>query len=384
MSEAAAADRKSSRRRSIAVATAAGEAPEEELSRVGWPLTVLRLALAPEQHPWRRGFRVRRRGPLLAVLAALLLLLLFAASGCSSTPQQSLLQRASAAMQTEGARCDTMLVSQEFQVSPQGELSDLRLTLHDLPEVVGPLRVLVRRPRFPARLELDAEGAPEFDKVLDVPARRQLTVVLRRGRGASDDWPRQTCSACRVDVELTGLFGAREALRAFFTRAMLEAGAVEGAFARQSAERAERPTQPLRAMADALSAEATRCHVQLAPALSAVLSALAQLDGARARFYARQGQEVPDAAALLRAWDSATASLEAMPALQSEARAAGWPASLKPRSAGRLRLAAAHLDLWSQIAAVGADDKPAAARWAALALAPDPAALEARAAALPP
>src|SRR4051812_21289960 len=104
MREAAAADRPSSQRRSIAVASAAEEAPEEELSRVGWPLTVLRLALSPEQHPWRRDFRVRRRGPLVAVAAALLLLLFFAASGCSSTPRQTLLQRASASAQSEGAR----------------------------------------------------------------------------------------------------------------------------------------------------------------------------------------------------------------------------------------------------------------------------------------
>jgi hypothetical protein len=384
MREAAAADRQLSQRRSVAVATAVEDAPEEELSRVGWPLTVLRLALSPGQHPWRRGFRVRRKGPILAVAAALLLLLFFAASGCSSTPRQSLLQTASAAAEGEGARCDTMLVSQELQIPPQGELSDLRVVLQDLPEVVGPLRVLVRRPRFPARLELDAEGAPDFDKVLDVPARRQFTLVLTRGRGASDDWPRQVCRSCRVDVELTGLFGARQALRAFFTRAMLEAGAVEGAFARQSAERPERPTPALRAMADALSAEASRCHVPLAPALSGLLSALSQLDAARARFYAAQSPEVPDAQALLRAWESANASLDALPALQSEARASGWPGSLRPRSAGRLRQAAAHLELWSQIAGLPAEERNAAARWAALALAPDPAALEARAAGLPP
>src|SRR3954447_4678746 len=107
MATPAAADREPHAQRRVAVASPVDEAPEEELSRVGWPLTVLRLALAPEQHPWRRGFRVRRRGPLLAVVAALLLLLFFAASGCSSTPRQSVLQRASAATGSEGARCDT-------------------------------------------------------------------------------------------------------------------------------------------------------------------------------------------------------------------------------------------------------------------------------------
>src|SRR4051812_2395200 len=118
MSKAAAADRQPSRHRRIAVATAVEDAPEDELSRVGWPLTIVRLALAPEQHPWRRDFRVRRRWPLFAVAAALLLLLLFALGGCSSTPRQSLMQGASAATQGDVARCDTMLVSQELQVPP--------------------------------------------------------------------------------------------------------------------------------------------------------------------------------------------------------------------------------------------------------------------------
>src|SRR4051812_4103398 len=238
MRKAVATDRPPSQHLRIEAATPLEDAPEEELARVSWPLTVARLALAPEQHPWSHGFRVRRRAPLVVTAIALLLLLLFAASGCSSTPQQSLHQRVSAASAAETARCDTLLVSQELQVPPDGELSDLRLTIRDIPEVTGPLRILVRRPRFPAKLQLDADVASEFDKVLDVPARRQLTLVLARTRGAGSDWPRRSCTACRVDVELTGLFGAREAAKAFFTRAMLEASAIDSALSRQTPERA--------------------------------------------------------------------------------------------------------------------------------------------------
>src|SRR4051812_3599183 len=384
MATPAAADREPHAQRRVAVASPVDEAPEEELQRVGWPLTVLRLALAPELHPWARGFRVRRFGPLAVVAAAVLLLLMLAASGCSSAPRQSLLQHASAASTADGARCDTMLVSQELQVPPEGALSDLRLTLRDVPEAVGQLRVLVRRPRFPARLQLDTESTPDFDKVLEVPARRQLTVVLVRPRGAADDWPRAYCAACRVDVELTGLFGAREGLRGFFARATAEAAAIDSAFSRQASERAEHPSPALRELATGLSAEAKRCGVPLQTALGGVLEALAQLDAARARFYATDPPQLPDAAALQKAWESAATAVETSPAAQPEARAAGWPFSLRLRAAGKLRRAGEHVALWSQIAQLPPEDQAVAMRWMALALAADPAALEARAAALPP
>ncbi len=384
MRKAVATDRPPSQHRRVEVVTPLRDAPEDELARVSWPRTIARLALDPGQHPWSHGFRVRNRAPLIAVALAVLLLLLFAASGCASAPQQSLSQRVSAATAAETPRCDTLLVSQELQVPPDGELSDLRLTIRDIPEVMGRLRILVRRPRFPARLQLDADVSPEFDKVLEVPARRQLTVVLNRTRGAGSDWPRRSCTACRVDVELTGLFGAREAARTFFSRAMLEASAIESALSRQAPERADRPTPTLRQLAGSLVGEGRRCAVPIEGPLDDVLAALGQLDAARARFYGSEGPELPDVPALLRAWDAAATSLETVPLLQAEARAAGWPASLRRRSAGRLQVSAAHVDLWSQVAALPPEDRSAAARWAALALASDPAGVEMRASSLPP
>src|SRR5438270_12915422 len=104
MRKAAATDRPPSQHLRIEAATPLEDAPEEELARVSWPLTLARLTLAPEQHPWAHGFRVRRRAPLLVVAIALLLLLFFAASGCASAPRQSLAQRVSAAAVFESAR----------------------------------------------------------------------------------------------------------------------------------------------------------------------------------------------------------------------------------------------------------------------------------------
>jgi len=215
------------------------------------------------------------------------------------------------------------------------------------------------------------------------PGQRQLTIVLARPRDAPDDWPRGSCSACRVDVELTGLFGAREGMDAFFSRAMQEAVSIENAFSRQAQERAERPTPALRQLADGLAAEAKRCGVPLEPALLAVQGALEQLDSARARFYAGEKPELPDAGAVIRSWESAGVALEELPVAVGAARAVGWPLLLRPRQATRLRLSALHLDLAGQVAALPSEDKPVAAQWIALALAPDPEALDRRLAGLP-
>src|SRR5437588_602289 len=82
-------------------------------------------------------------------------------------------------------------------------------------EAAGKLRVFVRRPRFASTLDFEADRAPEFDKVVELSpgaGQRQLTIVLGRPAGAPDDWPRRACVSCRVDVELSGLFDAREGL----------------------------------------------------------------------------------------------------------------------------------------------------------------------------
>jgi hypothetical protein len=117
--------------------------------------------------------------------------------------------------------------------------------------------------------------------------------------------------------------------------------------------------------------------------LRAALSALAVLDFARAHLYAG-APELPDATTVRDAWDLANASIEAVPAISAAARAAGWPSSLRFGSSGRLRSAALALDLSGQLASLSAADKQVAARWVTVALAPDPAALEKRIAAVPP
>jgi hypothetical protein len=65
------------------------------------------------------------------------------------------------------------------------------------------------------------------------------------------------------------------------------------------------------------------------------------------------------------------------------ARSAGWPTSLRTGGGGKLRASAAHLDAAAQVAALPAEDRPVAARWITVALAPDPAALQKRLAELP-
>ena len=372
--------------RRLVVATPIGPDDAGELAQVSWPRTILRLALDPARHPWERNWRLSRRGPLYAFAAAALVLLLFALSGCASTPPISLRQWASASQPTSGARCETVLVSQEIQVPPEGTLSDVRLTIQDIPEVAGKLRILVRQPRFASTLEVESEQRPGFNRVLDIPAfsgRRQLTLVFGRPRSASSDWPRSICTSCRVDVELTALFGAREGLDAYFGRAMQEAASIEAAFSAQSPLRAAPEGAPLRDLGDALVSEASRCGVAMGPMLSAVQTALDELDRARLRLYASDQAELPDAAAVHKAWDAAAAAIEAVPFASAAARAAGWPSSLRVLSAGKLHVAALHLEAAAQLAALPEEDKPIAAQWIALALGRDASALDKRAALLP-
>jgi hypothetical protein len=350
---------------------------------VGWVKTTARLALHPEVHPWSARWRLRRRGPLAAVGLAVLLLLLFAVSGCASEPLSTLRTSASTPRPPQGVRCESLLISQEVQVPAEGEVGDIRLTIEDIPPAVGKLRVLVRQPRFSATLELGSDQKAQFDKVLDVspgPGQRSLTVVLSRPSRARSGWPRRDCKACRVDVEVTGLFGAREALETFYSRTMQEAAAVDAAFSRQAADPVSRPGLALRDFAEGISAEARRCGVPLDAPLRAAQSAVLQLDAARSLLYGPE-PDLPDAAAVLRAWESATSAMEGAVALA--ARGAGWPSSLRPGSAGRLRASAIHLEAVAQLAALPAEDKPIAARWLALALAPDASALEQRLSALP-
>jgi len=377
----ATADPSKTDRGSVVVATAL-PAPDDGLIRVSWTRTALRLALEPSVHPWAAHWKLRRSGPLAAVLAAILLLLLFAASGCASAPRETVRTSTVSPRPSQGMRCESILVSQEVQVPPEGEVGDLRLTIDDLPQTLGKLRVLVRRPRFGARLELDADQPAEFDRILDVSpgaGQRSLTIVLTRPRRARDDWPRRDCKACRVDVELTGLFGARESLDVFFRRAAQDLTAVETGFATQSREVASRPSNQLRDLADAMVVEAKRCGVALERPLKAVQTALAQLDDSRAQLYGEQ-PDLPDAQAVLRAWDAASALLDGPAA--AAARSAGWPFSLRTGNGAKLR-ASAHLDAAAQLSSLSGGDKMVAARWIAVALAPDTAAQHKRLAELP-
>ncbi|HYS08166.1 MAG TPA: hypothetical protein VEP66_05460 [Myxococcales bacterium] len=368
-------------RGSVVVAKAL-PAPDDGLIRVSWTRTALRLALEPGVHPWAAHWRLRRRAPLAAVLVALFLLLLFATGGCASAPLQTVRSSTPSPQPASGLRCESILVSQEVQVPVEGELGDLRVTIDDLPQAMGKLRVLVRRPRFGARLELDADQPAEFDRILDVTpgaGQRSLTIVLSRPRRARDDWPRRECKVCRVDVELTGLFGAREALDSFFRRAVQELNGVESAFATQPQDAPLRPSPQLRELADGLAGEARRCGVGLDGPLKAVQAAISQLDASRAQLYGPE-PDLPDAAAVFRAWDAAGAALEGLAA--SAARSNGWPLSLRSGAGARLR-ASAHLDAAAQLSSIPAEDKPTAARWITVALAPDAAALQKRLAGLP-
>ncbi len=357
--------------RRIVVARPVARHLADELARVGWLITIWRLALEPDQHPWKRGWRLRHRAPLAVLGAALLLLLLLASSGCASVPRQSFSQSTNAPQPPEGARCESLLVSQEIQVPLEGELADLRLTIRDLPEVAGKLRVLVRAPRFPGVLEVDSEETPAFDQVLQLmPGRRDLTVVLQRPRRAPSDWPRSSCTICRVDVELSGLFGALVGLDAFLTRALQEAAEIDAAFSKQAAARGDHPSAALRELGAALTAEGKRCGVALPLAVAAVEGAVAQLEGARASFYAGERPELPDAAQVVKSWKAIDEAIGPLPHGR-------WP------GLRRMHSAIQHLELAAQAAELPAEDKTLAAQWIALALAPDDAALFHRTALLP-
>jgi len=383
---------------SLATAPSSGPAPpdrvvvatriagaEDGLARVGWPRTLLRLTVEPGIHPWSASWRVRRRGPLAAVALAVLLLLLFALSGCASAPTQSARVWTPAPRAASSLRCESVLVSQEVQIPPTGDLADVRVTIEDIPRVLGKLRVLVRRPRFSATLSVQADGKPEFGKVLETtmaPGQTDLTVVLVRPDDAPSDWPRSSCRACRVDVEMTGLFGAQEGVDAFFIRALQELSAVERGFATQEREPASRPSAGLRAMGEEISAEARRCAAPLDPVVGAVLAAISALDSVRSQFYSAGVPPLPDTKALARAWERANEAIEAQPFAATAARTMGWPTSLASRP-GRLGRASMHLDLLDQIAALPAADQPVAALWVALAMSPDEEATRRNSAALP-
>src|SRR6185369_234680 len=80
--------------RRIVVATPIGPQSDDELEQVSWARTVLRLAMQPGMHPWKRGWTLTRRAPLAMFAIAVLLLLLLAASDCASAPDLSVVQRA--------------------------------------------------------------------------------------------------------------------------------------------------------------------------------------------------------------------------------------------------------------------------------------------------
>ena len=354
---------------------------ESGLATASWPRTVLRLALEPRQHPWSPVWRLRSPGRLVAVGLALLVLLLFLASGCAGVPPQSLQQGAASPRPSAPGRCETLLVSREVQVPLEGELGDLRFTIGGIPDVSGKLRVLVHRPRFDSRLELDAQEPAAFDQVLPVspgPGQRELTVILTRPPKARSDWPRSACKACRIDVELSGFFLAREALASFFHTALQEAAAVDEAFARQSAEAPGRPSAGLRETAERLVGQARRCGVELGPVPMAIVAWIDELDRARAGFYG-PAQSLPDARGLLRTFRNVADAVEGDASLRDAARDGGWPGSLSPK----LRGLSGHLELMAQAQAFPPEDRALAARWIAVALAPDGKALEAQIQRLP-
>jgi hypothetical protein len=364
-----------------------GTGAEDGLRRVSWPRTLLRLTVEPGIHPWSASWRLRRRGPLAAVALAIGLLLLFALSGCASAPTQSVRNWTPAPRSFSTLRCESVLVSHEVQIPPTGDLADVRVTIEDIPRVLGKLRVLVRRPRFAATLSVQSDGKPELDKVLEVTmpqGQTDLTVVLARPDGAPSDWPRGSCRACRIDVELTGLFGAQEGVEAFFINALKDASAIESAFASQSKEAPSRPSPALQKLADEMSAEARRCGAPIDPFVTSVTSALLSLDSARGRLYSRGVPPLPDAKSVFRSWEHATEVIDGDPLASAAARAMGWPPSLRVRAGARLAKSAMHLELLEQLASLSPDDQATSALWVALAMSPDDAAVARNALALPP
>ena len=129
----------------IAAPADAGSAAQDGLARVSWARTVWRLAARPDLHPWSASWRLGSPGPLVLVAAALGLLALLLAAGCTTVVPQSGLQTAAFEAPGPGVRCESVLVSREVQIPPAGEVADVRLTIRDLPQLSGKLRVLVRR-----------------------------------------------------------------------------------------------------------------------------------------------------------------------------------------------------------------------------------------------
>ena len=184
---------------------------------------------------------------------------------------------------------------------------------------------------------------------------------------------------------MSGLFGLRAGLDAFFALALQQADSIEADFAAQSKEPEGHSGRELRDLAEKIEAQAERCGVQGTAGLTAVAAALEALDRARAKLYRSGEPELPDAKALQRGWEAAVAQLDAMAWVARSARAAGFPSSLKTSQAqSRLHRTAEHLALALQAAQLSEADRRTAAKWSAVAMAPDTAALETRLRALPP
>src|SRR5258708_36557398 len=114
--------------RRVVVAAPLERHVEEDLSRVPWVRTIARLALEPDQHPWKRGWRLRHRAQLVAGGAALLLLALLASAGCAPAPLQSFSQRTPLPRPAAGARGGSGLGSPGIQVPLDGGLGGPRCT----------------------------------------------------------------------------------------------------------------------------------------------------------------------------------------------------------------------------------------------------------------
>lgn len=280
-------------------------------------------------------------------------------------------------------RCDTLLVSHALQIPPDGELTDLRLLIERIPAAEGSLRVLVHRPAFDAGLELESLPAPKFDALLELTPRQELALVLLKPPGADRSWPRENCHACRVEVEVSGLFGVKEAYDAFLALALREAAEIETGFSSQSTEPASHPSAALQKLGASMIAESHRCGGPAMASVTAVLHALELLDGARAATYAGESPKLSDPLPVLKAFETASADLALFPIAATAARDASWPAALKARDA-RFRWSVTNLELVHQVLSLPVEERAAASRWIAVALAPDDDSLERHIAMLPP
>src|SRR5260370_37966312 len=128
MRAAESTDRPPAHRR-VVVAAPLERHVEEDLSRVPWVRTIARLALEPDQHPWKRGWRLRHRAQLVAGAAALLLLALLATPGRPSASLQSLSPATSAPRPAAGARRDSLLLPAGVPVPLPGRPARLPVAL---------------------------------------------------------------------------------------------------------------------------------------------------------------------------------------------------------------------------------------------------------------